>query len=706
MADPRSLRLAVDTGGTFTDLVLCDENGELHLFKSPTVVADPAEGVLAVLRTCADATGVSVAELLRRCELFIHGTTRAINAVVTGSTARTAFLTTSGHPDILLFREGGRQRPFDHTIVYPEPYVPRRLTFEVNERIDAAGQVIRPLDDAEATELIRSLRDEQVDAVGVCLLWSIVNPAHELRLGELLQEHLPGVPFTLSHRLNPTLREYRRASATCIDASLKPVMSQYLDDLDAQLRSSGFGGRTLVVTSAGGVLDMTDVARAPIHSLGSGPAVAPIAGRHFAAADLGARTAIVADAGGTTYDVSLVRDGAIPWTRETWIGQEYSSHITGFPSVDVSSVGAGGGSIAWADDGGLLHVGPMSAGSDPGPACYGRGGREPTVTDAYLLLGFLDPGYFLGGAMRLDAAAAAEAIERRLAPRLGMDVRGCAAAVVDVLTEEMVRAIEERTVYRGIDPASAVLVAGGGAAGFNCVPIARRLGCPSVIVPEMAPGLSAVGALLTDLFTDYAATYPTDSASFALDEVNEVLAGLTADCRRFADRVAGQDDVIGIQLSVEAHYPDQVWELEIPMRAPSLASREDVEELRAEFHRMHESLFGVADAASSVEFVTWRARARVTLPQRASDRKPPAELPATRRVVSFDGASTTDVQVLGFGSVPGDVAVGGPLLVESAQTTVVVPPGASVRRAESGSLVIDPWGAGNARANDGKVRSG
>jgi len=703
MAEPQPLRLAVDTGGTFTDLVLCDENGELHLFKSPTVVSDPAEGVLAVLRTCAGATGVSVADLLGRCELFIHGTTRAINAVVTGSTARTAFLTTSGHPDILLFREGGRQRPFDHTIVYPEPYVPRRLTFEVSERIDASGQVIMPLDDAQATEVIAALRAAQVQAVGVCLLWSIVNPAHEIRLAELLQEHLPGVPFTLSHRLNPTLREYRRASATCIDASLKPVMSRYLDDLDSRLRSSGFGGRTLVVTSAGGVLDMTDVARSPIHSLGSGPAVAPIAGRHFAASDLRAHTAIVADAGGTTYDVSLVRDGVIPWTRETWIGQEHSTHITGFPSVDVSSVGAGGGSIAWADDGGLLHVGPMSAGSDPGPACYGRGGREPTVTDAYLLLGFLDPDYFLGGSMRLDAAAAAGAFERELGPRLGMDVRGCAAAVVDVLTEEMVRAIEERTVYRGIDPASAVLVAGGGAAGFNCVPIARRLGCPAVIVPEMAPGLSAVGALLTDLFTDYAVTCPTDSGSFDFDSVKGVLADLTAKCRIFCDRVAGRGDVTGTEFSVEAHYPDQVWELEIPVRASSLHSREDVEELRGEFHRTHERLFGVKDAASSVEFVTWRARARVRLPQRASDRKPPAELPATRRVVSFDGVGTTPVPVLGFGSVPGGPAIRGPLLVESPQTTVVVPPEASVRRAESGSLVIDPWGAGHARAEGGKV---
>jgi N-methylhydantoinase A len=690
------LRLAVDTGGTFTDLVVRDQSGRMQLFKVPTVPADPAEGVLAVLRACAAARGTGLAELLGSSELFIHGTTRAINAVLTGATARTAFLTTAGHPDILLFREGGRLRPFDHTIVYPDPYVPRRLTFEIQERVDWAGNIVVPLKEQDATDVIDLLRSAEVEAVGVCLLWSIVNPAHELMLGGLLRQHLPGVAVTLSHQLNPAIREYRRASSTCIDASLKPVMSRYLADLDARLRGSGFAGRTLVVTSGGGVLDMADVARAPIHSLASGPAVAPIAGRHFARADAGSGNAIVADAGGTTYDVSLVRDGVIPWTREAWIGEEYSGHITGFPSVDVKSVGAGGGSIAWVDDGGLLHVGPASAGADPGPACYARGGRLPTVTDAYLVLGILDPDYFLGGARQLDRSAAVEALERELSPRLGLDAEGCAAAVAEVVTEEMVRAIEERTVYRGVDPQSAVLVAGGGAAGLNCTAIARRLGCPTVIVPELAAGLSALGALLSDLFVDHFVTMPTSSDAFAYAAVNDALQGLAGKCREFIGRVAGAGDVSSVELSVEARYPDQIWELEIPLRGLPFAGQADVGELRSAFHATHERLFGVQDAASAVEFVTWRGRARVRLPELAGGAGPavpPAGRAPGERVVRFGQEPATRVPVHDFASVPADRALRGPLLVESAQTTIVVPSCAAIRRAASGSLVIDPWAA-------------
>ena len=371
--------------------------------------------MLHALTLAGEDHGVARPELLGRGELFIHGTTRAINAILTGATARTAFLTTAGHPDVLVVREGGRIEPFNFSVPYPEPYVPRALTFEVPERIDAGGHILTPLDEGAVVDLIADLEQRRVEAVAVCLLWSIANPVHEIRLGELLSRHLPGVPYTLSHRLNPTLREYRRASSTCIDASLKPLMGEYLHGLAERLRAAGFPGRVLVVTSQGGVMDADDMADAPIHAINSGPAMAPVAGRHHAAEEAGADTAVVADTGGTSYDVSLVRRGRIPWTRETWLGQPHRGHMTGFPSVDVKSIGAGGGSIAWVDAGGLLHVGPRSAGSSPGPVCYAAGGLEPTLTDCALVLGYLDPEFFLGGAMRLEPRAAARAVESRLA---------------------------------------------------------------------------------------------------------------------------------------------------------------------------------------------------------------------------------------------------------------------------------------------------
>ena len=420
------MRFAVDTGGTFTDLVVESDDGGLRMYKAPTTPSDPVAGVLETLARAADDLGESREALLDRGEMLIHGTTHAINAIVTGNTARTAFLTTKGHPDVLVFREGGRTEPFNFTVPYPEPYVPRSLTFEVSERVAYDGSVTEPLDEAGVMEIIEELKSREIEAVGVCLLWSIVTPAHELRVGALLERHLPGVPYTLSHVLNPSLREYRRASSTCIDASLKPLMGDYLGGLESRLRDAGFGGRVLVVTTQGGAMDAADMAHAPIHSINSGPAMAPIAGRAYAEADTGADTAIIADTGGTTFDVSLVRGGRIPWTRETWIGQPYRGHMTGFPAVDVKSIGAGGGSIAWVDEGGLLHVGPKSAGAVPGPVCYGAGGTEPTVTDASVILGWIDPAYFLGGTMALETEAAANRNRdpcrgqaRPLAPRGG-----------------------------------------------------------------------------------------------------------------------------------------------------------------------------------------------------------------------------------------------------------------------------------------------
>ena len=338
------MRFAVDTGGTFTDLVVADAEGGLGFYKTPTTAKNRVQGVLTSFRLAADDLDLSLSELLGRGELLVHGTTTATNAIVTGETAKTAFLTTAGHPDVLVFREGGRMGApmFDYLIPYPKPYVPRALTFEVTERIGADGEVVVPLDVESVRAVIERLGELEVQAVAVCFLWSIVNNTHERRVGELIDEALPGVHVTLSHALNPTLREYRRASSACIDASLKPLMDRYLRGLDIRLRECGYRGRVLVVTSQGTVREAGELASAPIHTVKSGPAMSPVAGRHYAQTDFGAHTAIVVDAGGTTSDVSLIRRGQISETRETWLGPPFLGHMTGFPSIDVRSVGAGG----------------------------------------------------------------------------------------------------------------------------------------------------------------------------------------------------------------------------------------------------------------------------------------------------------------------------------------------------------------------------
>jgi N-methylhydantoinase A len=693
------MRLAVDTGGTFTDVIV-EENGSRRPFKRPTTPRDPVEGVLDVLALAARESGLTREELLGRAELVIYGTTHAINAILTGNVAKTAFLTTEGHPDILLFREGGRTQPFNHRRTYPRGYVPRHLTWQVPERVDFHGNVLRPLDAAAVLEIIAQLRESGVEAVAVCLLWSTVNPAHELRVGALLAEHLPGVAVTLSHALNPTIREYRRGSATAIDASLKPLMERHLAELERRLRAAGLRAPVFVVTSSGGVMEIAEVTAAPIHAIISGPAMAPIAGRAYAQSDAGGETAVVTDAGGTSYDVTLVRRGHIPRTRETWLGERFVGHITGFPSVSVKSIGAGGGSVAWVDDGGLLHVGPQSAGSDPGPACYGRGGDQPTVTDASLLLGYLDPAHFLGGAMDLDVDAARSAVERVLAAPLGLDIPDAAIAVLEIATEQMVHAIEEITVNQGIDPRDAVVVGGGGAAGLNSVAIARRLGCASVVFPIVGAALSAAGALLSDLVREFSATFPTSSSAFAFEDVNRTLDALSDRCAQFLEASGGYDRRGVVEYWAEARYPHQVWELELALRSGRFTDQADVDRLVEDFHQMHRDVFAVNDPDSPVEIIGWHARARVALGERARAEdvvvEPRAE--QTRRPAYVPGLGRIDVLVQPLlGLLPGSELVG-PAIIEAELTTIVVPPGATCRRSATGGVVVESWDSHEAGA--------
>ena len=687
------MRLACDVGGTFTDLVLEDDSGQLSLFKSPTTPDDPVIGLLTAIDHASGSIRCERRDLLRRTTSFVHGTTRAINAILTGTTARTAFLTTEGHRDILLLREGGRLDPYDNDQPFPRPYVPRALTFEVPERTGADGSIVRTLDEATVIAIAQRLRDHGVEAVGVCLLWSIANPLHELKVEDILKRELPTVPITLSHRLNPTIREYRRATSTCIDASLKPLMGAYLRSLADCLRQEGFAGRLLVVTSQGGMVDAADMAEAPIHGINSGPSMAPVAGRYLARIEADQDMVIVTDTGGTSFDVSLVRGDRIPWTRETWLGPRFRGHMTGFPSVDVKSVGAGGGSIARVDSDGLLQVGPDSAGAVPGPACYGRGGAAATVTDCALVLGYLDPAFFLGGAIRLDLAAARAAIERHLAGPLHLSAEEAAASAMAVATENMVAAIEEITVHQGIDPRRALLIGGGGAAGFNAVAIARRLGCRGLLIPAVGAALSAVGALISDLSVDRARVLFMRSSDFDIAAVNAMLAQLMREAEAFAAGPGAEAAEYRMEFLVEARYPQQTWEIEVPLRQARFAGAADVRRLVDDFHALHCELYGVDDPNSEIELVTWRVRANCRL-------KPPngftladaalANLTRSRRDIYLRGSGRTPASVHRLVGLPPEQSIEGPVIVESDFTTILIDPGASAVRLPSGSLMITP----------------
>jgi N-methylhydantoinase A len=686
-------RIAVDTGGTFTDMVLLDETGQFHVGKALTTPQRISEGMFAALDVVAEAVNRTTKDLLADTEILIYGTTRATNAVVTKQTARTAFLTTSGFRDILVFKEGGKHGPHDYSYDYPQPYIPRRHTFEIDERIGSRGEIVRPLNGAQARSILETVKARGFEAVAVSLLWSIANEAHEAMLGSLIEEILPGVPYTLSHRLAPILREYRRASATAIDASLKPLMQAHLRGMQDDLRSAGFAGDLLVSTSVGGCQEVETLVERPINTLKSGPAMAPVACRAYAAVEKMGGDAIVCDTGGTTFDVGLVRDGQLVYSRDSWLGPQWLGDIIGASTVDIRSIGAGGGSIAWVDPGGLMRVGPQSAGSVPGPACYGNGGNAPTVTDAALVLGYIDPDYFNGGRMTLDRAAA-ERVIGTFAESLGKSAEETAHAIMVIANELMIKAIGEITVNDGLNPRESVIVAGGGAAGFNIMPIARELGCATVILPRTASALSACGMHYSSIVFEATRSRFTDSNGFDRAGVNTALDEIEAELYEFRDSLlTGARGTVVTEFFVEARYRAQVWELDTALPTRRFDSDADVAALVETFHQTHERVYAVRDEGSPVECVNWKGRISI----RSFDPPPATEahekdyVPAAdaERSCFFGDAVRVPTPIFRGGKLTAGASIAGPAIIEEPTTTIVVYPGMSARLSAAGNYILD-----------------
>lgn len=676
--------VSIDVGGTFTDVVHTSADGRLTVGKALTTKARAAEGILEALAVIGEQLGSSADGILASADALLYGTTRATNAVVEDKAARTAFFTTRGFPDILTLREGGKLEPFNYRMPYPEPYVPRHLTFEITERVGPEGQVLTPLDEESVVEAVQAARRARVEAIAVCLLWSIVHPEHELRVGELIAEHAPELPYTLSHELNPIIREYRRASSAAIDASLKPLMQEHLATLDADLREHGFRGTLLVATSFGGAWPVNEAIAKPIYTVGSGPSLAPTAALRHAALEgkEPKQDLIVCDTGGTTFDAALVTDGTVTRASEVWLGPRFTGSLLGISAVDIKSFGAGGGSIAWVDDGGLLQVGPHSAGSQPGPACYGLGGTEPTVTDAALVLGYLDPDRFLGGRMRLDVERAREAVRTRVAERLGISVDEAAAGIFVVANEAMVGAIKQLTIDQGVDPRTAVIVAGGGAAGMNILPIARELGCREVLLPKTAGALSAYGGSVADIVDERRVTSFGLSSSLDLSAVNGILKQLKAELDEVRERLSFPLSKARVEFFVEARYPAQAWEITVPLGGERLEGADDVEAMVERFHAAHERLYAVRHDGSPIECVAWMGRL-VATPERRQAMPPSARAegvpePTTSGSAYFPSIGQVMTPRFDGASLRAGHVIEAPAIVQEPTTTIVVPPGTTL----------------------------
>ncbi|MEC9248165.1 MAG: hydantoinase/oxoprolinase family protein [Pseudomonadota bacterium] len=682
--------ISVDTGGTFTDVVITDDKGHFIIGKAPTTPDRIFIGLGRALENAAQEIELSLDDLLAKAELFIYGTTRATNAIVTGNIAKTAFLTTAGFPDILVLREGGKFDPHEFSKPYPQPYIPRRHTFEIEERIESTGNVYLPLNEVQAIETIAKIKAKKFEACAVSLLWATSNPAHEKRLGKLLSEELPGIPYTLSHELNPILREYRRASSVAIDASIKPLMQSHLSDLERDLRDQGYRGELLISTTIGGCMDVDSVVERPIHTVRSGPAMGPIAGRRYAQLENRNDSVLVVDTGGTTFDVSLVLENKVSITQETWIGERFTGHMLGIPAVDARSVGAGGGSIAWLDEAGLLRVGPQSAGAKPGPACYDAGGELPTVTDAALVLGYIDPEFFLGGRMKLNLELARQSVKSISSP-LGISIEEAAFSIYAVSNETMINAIKDITVSEGIDPAETIIVAGGGAAGFGILPIARELKCETVIIPRTASVLSASGMQFSDIQFEHTSTMPTRSDAFDSTAVNEALEEVDSVLSRFGARLEERGfNERNTHYRVDAHYAAQVWDIAVELPAARIESDSLVQDLIEAFHTNHRRIFSVEDRASPIEFLNWTGRLSINLPTKtiSADQSKKKSERITREVFfGIDDKRSTKI-IRGASANVGET-IEGPAIIEEATTTIVLPPDTKATLSSSGSYVVD-----------------
>ncbi|WP_191083711.1 hydantoinase/oxoprolinase family protein [Roseococcus microcysteis] len=669
--------IGVDVGGTFTDVVGVDEEGREYLAKAASTPHDQSEGVVQGLRNLASMLGLTLGELLETTTRIVHGTTVATNALLERRGARTAMLTTEGHRDVVAMREGLKPARYDLRLPAPDPLIPRRLRLGVRERLRPDGAVDIPLDAASLDAAIATLRAEGVEAVAICFLHSWAAPAHEHAAAEAVRAALPGVFVTCSADVLPQIKEYERFSTAAVNAYVGPVVSRYLMRLEARLHEAGCAAPVFVILSHGGVAPIAEAARLAAGTALSGPAGGVAAAVALARRGMGANL-VTFDMGGTSTDIALVTDGAAAIGR----GREVGGERIALDSLDIITLGAGGGSIAHLGAGGTLQVGPQSAGARPGPACYGRGGTLPTVTDANLLLGYLDPGSFLGGAQRLDVAEA----ERAMAPlagALGLDAAQAALGVHRLVNARMADGVRVATVRRGVDPRGATLLAFGGAAGLHASAVARDLGMARVAVPLFAAGLSAWGMLQTELRHEIARSVVGAGAMPEDEALPGLFGGLAEEARaQLAQWYGGE---IALSRAADMRYGEQVFEITVPLDGvvPTRAA------LREAFHARHRALFTYDLPEEEVVLVTARAAARGVLP--ALPRLPagaprPATPEAERRCLLEGGWAM--LPVWRFEALAAGQRVAGPAIVESPTTTVLLQPGDAAVMEPGGWLAV------------------
>ncbi|HCZ00512.1 MAG: 5-oxoprolinase [Rhodobacterales bacterium RIFCSPHIGHO2_02_FULL_62_130] len=688
-------RLGIDAGGTFTDFILADRKGEVRIFKALSTPNDPTLAIRNGLKLIEEETGISPREIVSNSDLCINGTTVGLNALITHNGAKTGLIATKGHEDSIEIRLGHKEDGYRYDPEYPPAtmLVPRYLRRGVSERVISTGAVYTPLNEEEVRDACRHFIREGVESVAISFVWSVLHTEHEMRAAEIVREMMPSVRLTVGSQLYPQVREYTRTSTAIVNAYLAPILQRYVEAVDGYFQSLGARHPVRYFQSNGGLALGNVVSDQSVYAINSGPASAPQAALYIGAPwDL--KNIITVDMGGTSFDITLTRDGRANVSKNI----DFLRYRIGIPMIQVETLGAGGGSIGWIDSMGLLQMGPQSAGSEPGPACYDQGGEKPTTTDANLILGYLNPDGLVGGRLPLNVEKAHRAIKTHLADPLGLTVEQAAFGMFTIVNNNMVNAIRRVSVERGYDPRDFVLNCAGGATGAHIMALAREMGITKVLISKLASGLCAFGQILSDVKYNYMAPAPVrlEGAESAA-RLDTLFNGL--ETRGMKDLKADNftEDRISIRRSLDMRYVGQVHECTVDVEAFTI-DEAALERLKAAFHARHEELYTYSEPQSAVEVVNVESAisGAVDRPARmviAAGQGAHTALKGTRPMIFNAEGIAQDTPVYDGALLgAGDVLVG-PAVIQEVTTTLVIEPEWKVELDATGVYVVTQTGA-------------
>lgn len=688
--------IGVDVGGTFTDLVCMDERGNSLITKTPSTPNDPSIAIMKGLAKVGSKLDKDLVTLLKETSRITHGTTVSTNTVLTWTGAKVGMLCTKGFRDVLGIRFGIREDPYNFKVPQPATLCPRYLRQPIEERINSNGDEVVPLNEGDVLKACEYFKEQAVEAVAICFLWSFKNTEHEKKALEICRRELPDVYVCASYEIQPEIREYWRMSTTVINAYVGPKLSGYLKHLKSSLEATGFTGQLLITQSNSGVIFPEVAMEQAVRTVLSGPACAPAAAAHVGKS-LDLQNAITVDMGGTSFDVCLIKDGKPATALESAVGGVYHMKL---PLVDVRTIGTGGGSIAWLDKMKVLHMGPQSAGADPGPACYGKGGLEPTCTDADLVLGYLSPEFYLGGEMDLHPELAHQAIKEKIADPLGVNVAEAAWTMRQVIDHHMVDGISIVSVQRGEDPRKYTLVVAGGAGGVHAASLAKVIGIKRLLIPKTSSVFCALGGVIADVRHDFVTSITSRTCDINFDKFNDAFQQI----RDIGDGYLEREEVSVKDRyyikSVDMRYKGQYHELEVPVPKKPLQTddkdidAETIELLVENFHQMHETLYSYRDTTETeILNIRMAACGKVHTPalvEEAFVGRESAEFKKGERQAYFeeaDGYVNTPVfdgDRMGVGNV-----VEGPAIVELSTTTIIIPPKSNLELTAFGSFLVE-----------------